>query len=436
VKGEKLMKKDLIIVLVLIFTSSIFGVAWAADLTTFSDVPANHWSYAAIQQLSKDGIIDGYGDGTFRGNKTITRYEMAMLVARAMTKMEKVSATDKALIEKLEIEYNNELEKIGALDKRVTTLESKADKALFYGMVRGNDDNQTINGKDVPNGNNDFYFNFEGTFKVNDTWTANFQSESYQSYQYIGNTSGASNPGTNVFERFWANGKVGDVNVNFGRKWDNSAYSKAEGLEATGVWLDYGRDLNTTLFYAKPSLTDNVNSWNIHMYGVRFADKVSPNTNVNLEIGGNDNGNGIGYNGDNIKSWGEIGFDSQISPLFKVIGAYTRTNANSYNSNREAWLIYRNADLNVPKSYDVYLRYDYLAPNGALTHDDEFSSVPTDTRGLGLGVDYIVGKNIEWTTIFFDDKFIAPQANWYSTGVNVKAGDTRKLLRTRVDFHF
>lgn len=132
------MKKILVTILTLVFILGIFGTAAAANLTPFTDVPAKHWSYAAITQLAKDGIIDGYGDGTFRGDRTISRYEMAILVARAMTKLDKADKANKVLIEKLESEYNTELVQIGALDARVTAVEKKVndlDKIHFSGDV-------------------------------------------------------------------------------------------------------------------------------------------------------------------------------------------------------------------------------------------------------------------------------------------------------------
>ena len=55
----------------------------AASATPFSDVPANHWAYQYIQSLAADGIIDGYPDGKFKGDRPLTRYEMAVVIARS-----------------------------------------------------------------------------------------------------------------------------------------------------------------------------------------------------------------------------------------------------------------------------------------------------------------------------------------------------------------
>ena len=88
----------------------------------FDDVPRDHWAYDAVQELAKDGVIDGYGDNTFRGDKMMTRYEMAHLVGRAVSREHLANAADKALIEKLSKEYADEL---GSMGIRVAQVEKK-----------------------------------------------------------------------------------------------------------------------------------------------------------------------------------------------------------------------------------------------------------------------------------------------------------------------
>ena len=70
-------------------TMGISGTALAAaadGADSFSDVPKDHWSYQALDFLAKDGVVEGYADGTFQGNRAMTRYEMASIVAKAMQK--------------------------------------------------------------------------------------------------------------------------------------------------------------------------------------------------------------------------------------------------------------------------------------------------------------------------------------------------------------
>lgn len=133
------MKKTFCILLALVFALSITGIVSAGP---FMDVPAKHWSYDAVSKLAKDGIIDGYGDGTFRGDKTLTRYEMAMLVGKAMERSDKADAQNKALIEKLAAEYSTELNNLGV---RVGKLEAYNKSAFKVGF-----DSLTIISTDNP----------------------------------------------------------------------------------------------------------------------------------------------------------------------------------------------------------------------------------------------------------------------------------------------
>ncbi|SDE98362.1 S-layer homology domain-containing protein [Sporomusa acidovorans] len=95
----------------------------AALSQSFNDVPANHWAYAAVSKLAQAGIVTGYDASSYyKGDKTITRYEMAVIVAKAIDKYDKASATDKQTIDKLAAEFASELNKLGA---RVTKVEAK-----------------------------------------------------------------------------------------------------------------------------------------------------------------------------------------------------------------------------------------------------------------------------------------------------------------------
>jgi len=112
------VKKSLILSLVMVFVVTIAGNALAAS--NLADVPATHWAYASVNKLAKAGIIDGLGNGTFNGDKAITRYEMAVIVAKAMDNYNKADDANKAEIMKLVAEFGQELNKMGL---RLTALE-------------------------------------------------------------------------------------------------------------------------------------------------------------------------------------------------------------------------------------------------------------------------------------------------------------------------
>ena len=109
----------------LMLTTSSFVMADNA----FSDVTPDDWSYKAVSQLADEGVIDGYPDGTFKGNKNITRYEMGQIVARLMAKEDTLTADQKATLDKLSTDYAGELDNLGV---RVDKLENQVFKDTTF----------------------------------------------------------------------------------------------------------------------------------------------------------------------------------------------------------------------------------------------------------------------------------------------------------------
>ena len=80
-----------------------------ASVNPFSDVPRDHWAYDAVSGLVNQGIINGYGDDTFRGDRAITRYEMAQMVGKAMANQKNANAHDRMMIRRLSVEFASQL---------------------------------------------------------------------------------------------------------------------------------------------------------------------------------------------------------------------------------------------------------------------------------------------------------------------------------------
>lgn len=112
------MKKSALMAAVLAATT-MSTTAFAAQ-NPFKDLPEGHWAYDAVTMLAEDGVLEGYGDGTFKGTTTMNRYEMAQIVAKAMEKYDSVQPQDKGAIKKLEREFATELKD---MDVRLQNLE-------------------------------------------------------------------------------------------------------------------------------------------------------------------------------------------------------------------------------------------------------------------------------------------------------------------------
>ena len=103
------MKKRLALVLVLVLLASAATTAFASP---FADVPADHWAYDSVAELAAAGLIEGYPDGTYGGTRMMTRYEAAMVFARALNRLESQIANNNLLpeLDKIKAELMAEIE--------------------------------------------------------------------------------------------------------------------------------------------------------------------------------------------------------------------------------------------------------------------------------------------------------------------------------------
>ena len=238
------MKKSL--VLAMAMALGVTASAYAAN--PFSDVPAGHWAYDSINKLAAAGVIDGYGDGTFGGDKLMTRYEMAQIVAKAMAKG--------ASVERLAAEFADELDNLGV---RVANLEKKADNVKVTGELRFryvDQDGAMTRGREgevLGNASNhvaDLRSRIWVNGTINDDWTYTGMLQNTQNL-----SDNAGNEDTK-FQRAYVDGKLGGMAVRAGRYnlviADGNIYdTRADGLE-----LSYGNKLKLKGFAGKA--TDDI----------------------------------------------------------------------------------------------------------------------------------------------------------------------------------
>ena len=124
-----MMKKILAIAAAAALTAGVS--AYAAN--PFSDVSPDDWAYQAVSDLSDQGVVEGYPDGTFKGERNMTRYELAQVIARLMAREDQLNAEQKATLDKLAGEYADELANLGV---RVSNLEKKVGNISWSGDAR------------------------------------------------------------------------------------------------------------------------------------------------------------------------------------------------------------------------------------------------------------------------------------------------------------
>ena len=139
------MKKILALAAVAALTAGVS--AYAAN--PFSDVTPSDWAYQAVVDLSEQGVVEGYPDGTFKGERNITRYEMAQIIARMLAKEDQLNAEQRATLDKLAGEYADELANLGV---RVSNLEKKVGNLYWSGDARMRYQDKAVDAADGWNG--------------------------------------------------------------------------------------------------------------------------------------------------------------------------------------------------------------------------------------------------------------------------------------------
>ena len=381
------MKKSLVLAMAMVL--GVTASAYAAN--PFSDVPAGHWAYDAVNKLAAEGVVTGYPypDGTFGGDKLMTRYEMAQIVAKAMA--------NGANVDKLAAEFADELDSLGV---RVANLEKKADNVKITGNIRASyrsGDSSDAYGKLRTR----LFVN--GAINEDWTYTGRFQNE--QNY--------VSDDGTTDDDQVklnWAyvSGKVGGVKVDAGRQNFKTHTGYILDSEYDGVKASYGKDVKLTGYVGK---------------GASDGDWATENDDDRLYIVDLTGKLGVVdayatyYTVDN--EWDQeiwnVGVAVPVVKDLKLSAEYMHGDADELDGDNNGWtagLAYKGAKASKPGSWGVFANY-YDLP--ALTYikntintqmgevPDRFQDEANDGyEGYEVGAGLAVAKNIVATVRYFD----------------------------------
>lgn len=276
------MKKSLLKVAVTTALTVAFAVPAFAN--PFADVQKDHWAYDAVNVLAQEGIVDGYGDGTFKGDKTMTRYEMAQIIAKAMNK--DLNGDQKATVEKLAKEFSSELKDMGIKVDEVKAEQERAkitgDARLRYGA--------TDNGSD----DTDFRARIGVTGKINQDLTFDTRLSS-GNIAYNGESDGVKLDTVTVgFNALGMDNTIGrqDVTVGTGMILDdtiNGIQSDIGSLELfAGNQVSenerlYGAELQAGIFNLNYIKTDAKTGEDKEFYGVNTSVDLTNDISVNAE---------------------------------------------------------------------------------------------------------------------------------------------------------
>ena len=405
-----------------------------AAANPFSDVPADSWAYDAVTTLAADGVIDGYPDGTYKGQNTMTRYEMAQIVARAMAKTD-LEKADKALVDKLAAEFAEELDNLGV---RVADLEKKSDNVKWGGELRYRYYDIDRDSKAGDETHNKVLFRLEPKAYIgNSGWTANARLD------YEMNLSTDENNDGVVVDRAYVEGPLFGATVTAGR----TPVFTAQGLlfddRISGGTVAFGSDeFKTTLAAGRYSEHDhsvdykgNAKDITAEYYGVQFD--YTPNDNLALNAGytaltGIDAKNsdsqkivapfGGDKNDTTANFWyagGKYAFDKNVA----FVGEYAQnTEANTEDQAWTAELQYKGANPADAGSWGMYAGYRQIETFASIapTYDD---IIGAGYKGAVVGASYVPAENILATIEYFD-------------GEETVSGQDASKFFANVDFFF
>ena len=239
------MKKILALAAVAALTAGVS--AYAAN--PFSDVSTDDWAYQAISDLSDQGVVEGYPDGTFKGERNMTRYELAQIIARLMAKEDQLNAEQQATLDKLAGEYADELANLGV---RVSNLEKKVGNLYWSGDARMRYQSSSSDSvADKWNGR--MRINVKG--QVNDATYVQGQMTTQMDFKGDNGKSATKANGDTFMSQLYVNHNFGeDVAVRLGRQplaFGNQGgwlYNALEGYDGAQVSYNNGKLALTTGF--------------------------------------------------------------------------------------------------------------------------------------------------------------------------------------------
>ena len=384
----------------LVATMAVGATTFAAN--PFVDVPSDSWAYNSVVELANSGIIQGVDGVHFQGERNITRYEAAEIVAKAMAHEDRANAEQRALINRLADEFSDELNNLGVrvsnLEDRVGNVKLTGDARVRYmkqGQTLKNDDSWQFRGRLRANAKiNDRAYAVLGT-----EYNTNFGNHTHAS-------ASASSAGR---DHFYVDRAYVNYALDNGHKW-NVMVGRYDYELGNNMGLIYGNNFDgAQLKFANDKMAATV-GYGKFKEGILNDSKTAYGELEGFFGGGTAAGSAVGvyYNDFNAASGGSV-------EDAKVWGAYASLNfAKKFNLNAEAYRVnydkasvadadgfsaklkYGKAKFDTPKSWDLWVNYINIEDGAA---DDSgtgsWRTNVNNTKGWAAGADYTFAKNAQ-----------------------------------------
>lgn len=408
------------------------GATCAFAANPFVDVPSDSWAYKSVVELADAGIIQGVDGQYFQGNRNITRYEAAEMVAKAMAHMDKASVEQRALINKLADEYADELNNLGvrvsALENRVGNVKLTGDARIRYiHQSEGDKDKagEPVNAATKNDNSWSYRVRVRANAQVNDRTKVTYGITTGD--RSFADNSSASSENNVTTDRAY-------VDYNFGgNNWDlmvgryeyimggPRAYGFFYGDTFDGAQLKYQNDkFAATAGYGKFKEGPIGGAWTVDD---NYASaKTAYGELEGFFGGGRMAGSAVGVYYNNIMPKAELSGNDIALDNIDVWGAYASVNFGKWNAlanyetyrdaihndngskdNADVWvgkLTYGAANFATPKSWDAWVEYlnadqfdgTFLGSTNGWRKD----SLTSNVKSWGVGVDHTFAKNAQF----------------------------------------
>jgi len=401
------MKKQTALALAAVFSLSVAGTALAAPANPFVDVPAKHWAYESVSKLAQAGVISGYEDNTYKGEKTMTRYEMAAIIGKALANSDKADAKLQKELDALQAEFSAELNNLGV---RVDNLENKVSNIKFTGEVRSRYDSyDTARGDTDDKSTTRLRLYMEAPVADNVTFHGRYQAEEKWG-------KGANSE----LDQAYIAGNLGGLEYSFGRQ----PVFLGQGLIADvsgnndGLFLTAGKEFKVTAGAFKregsPYISEDISD-NVNFYAANIDAKLSKNLDLTLSY--------LKDKDDEYYKTYSAGLNFTGIKNFTISGEYGQNDSKLSNAAQEylndkdkakAWMAkiqYKGAERDRVGSYGIWAGYrdaDVGFDVAELTTLDGGRFGKTDwayadnVKGAEFGFDYTLFKNGVFTAQYGD----------------------------------
>ena len=383
----------------LVATMAVGATAFAAN--PFVDVPSDSWAYNSVVELANSGIIQGVDGVHFQGERNITRYEAAEIVAKAMAHEDRANAEQRALINRLADEFSDELNNLGV---RVSNLEDRVGNVKLTGdaRVRYMKQGQTLK--------NDDSWQFRGRLranaKINDRAYAVLGTE--YNTNFGNHTHASADKDTFYVDRAYVN-----YALDAGKKF-NLMVGRYDYELGNASGIQYGDNFDgAQLKFANKKMAATA-GYGKFKEGLLNDTKTAYGELEGFFGGGSVAGSAVGafYNNFN-KGTGAVAPDDlwgaytslNFAKKFNFLGEYQKVNNPGTSTDADVFygkLQYGKALFAQPKTWDLWVDYVNIDKNGVYggtgnwRTDSLLGIGGNGAKGWGVGADYAFAKNAQF----------------------------------------